>query len=40
MKKYTIREGSIAWWIKDIIGGVLFVGTIAVVGIFMYMIAI
>lgn len=39
-KKYRIRPGSIAWWAKDIVAGVLFAGTLCMIGMFMYMIVL
>ena len=40
MKKYRARPGSFAWWFKDIIGGIFFVGAVVTIYCFIYMITI
>lgn len=37
-KKHKIRPGSIAWWAKDIFGGILFIATFCIICICMFMI--
>lgn len=40
MRKYRVRVGSIAWWAKDIFGGITFVSALVAIGCFMYFVAI
>lgn len=39
MKKYTVREGSIAWWVVLLAKGLLFTTMMAGIPIVMYVFA-
>lgn len=36
MKKYTVREGSIAWWVVLVVKGLLFTTMMAGIPLVMY----